>query len=527
MAGSGIVGATEVESGGIISPAGSDAAGDGPVGTLTTNGSLSMDAGSTLLANAVGTDTGTSVQVNGTTNELIQSDQVKVNGALTLSGSTIALTGTPLKYGQAYELFSATDGVTIDNSNVVAAVNPYLFLAPSLSTDGTNVYVTDERNGVSFASVANTRNESTVGGALDRLPANSSVAVAVSQLNAANARSAFNALSGEIHASARTALIQDSFFVRQAALDRLDGADCDSAQVDSTIRTADVRTKHDDGRCHSDRAVFWGEAYGSLGHNSGDGNAAAMQHSTTGFVMGADAPVLDTWRVGGLLSYGRSMFDIGSGRSSSGHSNNVSVGGYAGTHWGNLNLRLGATYTWDMLSIRRNVAFPGFGNRLNSNYLGGTAQGFGELSYKLHAGHTIVEPFGNVAYVNLHTDGYHEHGGPSAVRGAATDTGVTFSPFGFRASSAVQVGKLTLVPHGMVAYRHAFGLTTPTMRQVFASTNGGMDVGGVALSTNAVVVDAGLSARLTDRIDIGLSFIGQYGDQSVDSGARAHFRFKF
>ncbi|MFT8674959.1 MAG: autotransporter-associated beta strand repeat-containing protein [Acetobacter sp.] len=527
LSGTGMVGSTHVADGGILSPGGG-----GKIGTLTTNGSLTMDSGSTLLADGTGIDTGRSVTVNGVTGDVLQGDKVQVNGALNLTGGTVALdvaNGGTLKYGQVYQLVSATDGVSGQYDKLVTNLaNPYTFLAPSLVYDADSVNVMDTRNGVAFASVANTRNEIAAGGALDRLPTNNPVSTAVSQLDAQGARKAFNALSGEVHASARTALIQDSFFVRQAALDRLDNADCDSASADSTIRTADLRTKRDDGRCHSDRAMLWGEAYGSLGHNSGDGDAASMQHSTAGFVMGADAPVMETWRVGGLVSYGRSMFDIGSGRSSSGHSNNVSVGGYAGTHWGNLNLRLGATYTWDMLSIRRNVAVPGLGNRLTSNYMGGTAQGFGELSYKLHAGKTIVEPFGNVAYVNLHTDGYHEHGGASALNGKATDTGVTFSTFGLRASSAVQVGKLTLVPHGMVAYRHAFGLTTPTLRQVFAGTSGaGMDIAGVALSTNAVVLDTGLTLRLTDRIDVGLSYIGQYGDQSVDSGARAHFRFKF
>ncbi|WP_156473808.1 autotransporter outer membrane beta-barrel domain-containing protein [Acetobacter malorum] len=54
-----------------------------------------------------------------------------------------------------------------------------------------------------------------------------------------------------------------------------------------------------------------------------------------------------------------------------------------------------------------------------------------------------------------------------------------------------------------------------------------MDIAGVPLSINSAVVDVGLTAKLTDRIDFGLSYVGQYGNQSVDSGARAHFRLKF
>ncbi len=114
---------------------------------------------------------------------------------------------------------------------------------------------------------------------------------------------------------------------------------------------------------------MWGEAYGGWGHNSGDGNAAGMHHSVGGFILGADTPVFGTWRVGGLVSYGHSAFDVG-GRDSSGHSNTVSVGGYAGTHWGRLALRIGATYSWDMLGMNRQVAFAGYSSRESSAYMG-------------------------------------------------------------------------------------------------------------------------------------------------------------
>ena len=526
LAGTGTVGNTQIIAGGILAPASS-----GQIGTMTVNGNLGMTAGSTLAIDAAGTPTGAGLSVNGTSYQRMSSDLVNVMGAVTLSGGTVRLNvaGAPtLQYGQAYQIVSSAQGVSGRYDGLTTNLgNTYTFLTPSLVYGAESVDVMQARNAVTFASVGHSRNERTTGGALDSLPADNPVADAVSQLGAQGARTAFNALSGEVHASARTALIQDSFFVRQAALDRLGNAGCDSASADGTIRTADLRTQRDDG-CHADRAMLWGEAYGSLGHNAGDGNAATMQHSTAGFVMGVDAPVMETWRVGGLVSYGRSMFDIGTGRASSGHSNNVSVGGYAGTHWGRLNLRLGATYTWDMLSTSRTVAIPGLGERLSSGYLGGTAQGFGELSYRLHAGRSIIEPFGNVAYVNLHTDSYHEHGNAGAVNGKATDTGVTFSTFGLRVSSAIRVGKLVLVPHGMLAYRHAFGLTVPTQRQTFASMgSAGMDIAGVALSTNAAVLDTGLTARLTDRIDVGLSYIGQYGNQSVESGAKAHVRFQF
>ncbi|MFK0575623.1 autotransporter domain-containing protein [Acetobacter fabarum] len=498
---------------------------------MTVGGNYVSSSNSVLRVNGGTGSTGATVTVNGVSADVLNSDRLQVSGAVTLNGGQVTLitNGAALKYGQAYEIVSAASGVTGRYGSLnTDLTTSYLFLSPLLAYTDNTVDVMLTRNQTAFASVAGTRNERAAAGLLDVQPVSSPVSAALLQLDGQGARSAFNSLSGEIHASARTALVQDSFFVRQSALDRLNSADCDGASMNGTIHTASLKAGRTQDGCQSRGVALWGTAYGSLGHNSGDGNAVAMQHSTAGFVMGADALVARTWRVGGLVSYGRSMFDLGGNRNSSGHSNNVSIGGYGGTHWGRLNLRLGATYTWDMLSTNRTVALPGSGERLAGSYLGGTAQGFGELSYKLHIAHTVVEPFANVAYVNLHTNGYHERGGSAALAGKAMDTGVTFSTFGGRVSSEVHVRKLTLVPYGSVSYRHAFGLTTPTLRETFAQTgSGSMDIAGVALSTNAAVLDTGLTMRLTDRIDVGLSYIGQYGNQSVESGAKAHCSFKF
>ena len=219
----------------------------------------------------------------------------------------------------------------------------------------------------------------------------------------------------------------------------------------------------------------------------------------------------------------------GDTHSSSGKSNNVTLGGYGGTHWGRWNLRLGASYTWNMLSLSRTVAFPGFGNTLSSHYNGGTAQGFGELGYRLHMRGTVLEPFGNVAYVSQRTGHFTEHGGAAALVGQATQTGVTFATFGVRASSTFHAYGALLTPHATLGYRHAFGLTTATTHERFAagSQTYGMDVAGIALSRDTAVVDAGVSVKLTDRIDIGLSYIGQYGGLFTSSGAHGRVTFRF
>ncbi|MFT8587074.1 autotransporter domain-containing protein, partial [Acetobacter papayae] len=525
LEGTGSVGSTLIEKGATLAPT-------GMTGVLSVEGNLEMADGATLSVHEDHHPSGTTMEVNGQTYDQLNSGTVAVTGTTALSGTlnVNVIPGTLLKSHEYYTLITSDGGFSSKADTLQSNLtNLYTFLSPSLYYTDNDLDLLMSRNDVTFSSVVGTRNERAVAQVLDSLPESNVLVQGMESLDAAEARQSMNAVSGEVYASARTALIQDSVYVRQAALDRLETADCQEGGMSGAIHTASLATGRKDEGCLSGQAVLWGEAYGGLGRNNGDGNAASMHHSTTGFIMGLDTPIMDgKWRIGGLFSYGRSMFDVGSGRGSSGHSNNITVGGYAGTHWGALSLKLGASYTWNMLSMQRNVAIADYASRQSSSYSGGTAQAFGELGYRFHTAYGTVEPFGNVAYVNLDTNGYQEEGGAAALQGRGTNTGVTFSTFGVKMFKSVQVGKLLLLPHGSLAYRRAFGLLTPTNHTMLASVGSGdMDVAGVALSQDSAVVDAGLNVRLTDRVDVGLSYIGQYGNQSVESGAmgRAHFRF--
>ncbi|MCP1239299.1 MULTISPECIES: autotransporter domain-containing protein [Acetobacter] len=514
LAGVGSVGTTTVASGGGLSP-GMGSTG----GALHVVGNLSMNQGSSLLVNSLSTTQGL----------------VQVTGSASLSGGTVRLLGVEqnLHYGEQYTLLSAAQGVSGQYEGVsFEQAGAYPFLSPSLLYTANTVNLQLLRNAVPFAAVAQTRNQRAAGNGLQGMAVDSSVVRAVVQLGGTRVvDGALDALSGEIHASMRTLLLQDSMYVRQAVSDRLAGAWCDNGPAGQSARGMGVRlVRGTDEGCVADRAALWSQAYGGFGNNSGDGNAASLRHSTSGLIVGADTPLGEEarWRIGGLVSYGRSMVD-GGGRSASGRSNNITLGGYVGARWGGWRLHVEADYAWNLLSLSRQVTFAGFGNSLSSHYDGGTAQGTGELGYRFHMGRAVLVPFGNVAYVNQHTSSFREQGGVAALRGRAMASGVTFATFGVRASASFQTHGVWVTPHALLGYRHAFGILTATTHEVFAIGAGayGMEVAGISLSPDAVVMDVGGSVRLTDRIDIGVSYVGQYGGPAESSGAHGSVTVRF
>ena len=142
------------------------------------------------------------------------------------------LTGGVLQVLAANGAYRPKTNYTIienDGSDAVAGTfasitSSLAFLTPTVfynAGDGNDVVLQLERNSAYLCSVAKTKNQCNVATALDQFPTNDALFLAVLNQTAAGARQAFDALSGEIHATVPGVLADDSRYVREAVLGRL------------------------------------------------------------------------------------------------------------------------------------------------------------------------------------------------------------------------------------------------------------------------------------------------------------------
>ncbi|BCG89706.1 hypothetical protein MesoLj113c_58160 [Mesorhizobium sp. 113-3-9] len=332
-----------------------------------------------------------------------------------------------------------------------------------------------------------------------------------------------NALSGEIHADISGALVEDSRFARDAANSRIRSAfDGVSAPVLTTasIDTDGVRA----APANADGIVIWSQALAMTGDTNGSGDAAAFGRNTAGFIGGADAPV-GSWRLGVLGGYSHSRFDV-TDRASSGSSDNYNLGLYAGTQLGQFGFRAGAIYGWHDIETRRNVVFPAFSEQLSADYNAATAQAFSELAYRFDIGRNAFEPFANLAYVNLKTDGFAETGGTtSALTAQKTTTENTFSTFGVRASTQFDTGATKAALHGMLGWQHAYGNVGPTSDLAF-NTGASFTISGVPIARDALAVEAGFDVLLSPNAMLGASYSGQIAKDAQGHAFKVSFDLK-
>lgn len=499
-------------------------------GTLVVNGSLgqllSVNAGARLMGtgtvggavisgtvapgNSIGTlNLGNATFFTGSTYEVEvttagATDLIAATGNVTINGGTVQVMNPVGTYalGTRYTIITTGGNVTGTFSGL-SVLNPLPtpFINFALSYAPKAVYLDVLRSSVTFASVGQSDNQKATGAGLDSLPQSGTLIGALVQLTGPQAAQAFDQLSGEVHGSAKTALVEDSRLVRGAIGERMRGE-------------------------MGEGAYLWGQGYGSWGHTDSDGNAARSGRSIGGALFGYDRSAGENVRLGLLAGWSRSQFDVNA-RSSAGHANSVHLGFYGNGRWemgkGELALRGGGVYSWHKLETARQVTFPGFADSLNADYKAGSVQGFAELGYTMKTGKLAFEPYAGLAFVSLRSNGFTEAGGTAALTGHERTDSFTFGSLGLR--TTVSLGDTGNFRLG-TGWRHAFGNAAPLSIHSFGSTSQ-FAVAGSPIGGDQAEVEAGLDFAAGQGVRIGASYGGQFGKRASDHSVRATISVKF
>jgi outer membrane autotransporter protein len=526
LTGTGSIGGLSVSGGGIVAPGNS-------IGTLTVRGNVSFDVDGIyqVKANAAG-----------------QSDKINATGTATLTGGTVQVLAQGGSYARQtrYTILTANAGVTGKFTGVTSNL---AFLTALLSYDSKDVFLTLVRNDVTFASAAQTPNQRAVAMALDRSAPLSPLVQAVANLSATGARQAFDALSGELHGSVQTTIVDDSRYIRQAVLGRLrqapyaDGAGNMAALGSGGPMLAYAAAAPGGASADGDRSAFpvnpaaaaavpsadltfWAQGVGAWGRINSDGNAADVNRNLGGVFTGFDRR-FGEWRAGLAGGYTNSSPSV-SARASSASIDTAYFAGYAGTSFGPLNFRSGAAYAWHTIATNRSVMFPGFSEQASARYNAQESQVFGELGYGMSFGDIAAEPFAGVAWLHLSTDSFTETGGVSALGGASGSDDVGYSTLGARwASNYLMANGMMLMPRASLAWQHAFAALTPTTTLTLRNSGAAFGIWGVPIARDAALIEAGGDLQLSAQTKVGIFYVGQLATNAQDHSVKGNFTWRF
>jgi outer membrane autotransporter protein len=524
LGGTGTVGGIVVRTNTIVAPGNS-------IGTLNVSGNVSFGSGSIY-----------QVEINAAG----ASDHLAVTGTAILSGGTVDVQAEAGSYqpSTTYTILTAAGGLantTFDPFLSYTANDVVLTLTrKTVPTDPTDPTDPGEPTPqpVAFNSVAESGNQYRVADAVEALGPGHRLYNAVIGQSVAGARQAFNMLSGEAHASGTAAAFRNASLVQTALGSRLRQplfGNSIPLLAQSTYTAAYAADKPGAATqpvavtlpaiAAAPRYALWGEGFGSWGSVGGNGNAAGLDSSTGGFILGADTRLDGHSTVGMAGGFARTTFDV-DGRLSSGSTDSIFVALYGSTAWGNLNLRLGASYAWNDMDVSRSIRFPSFSDSTHASYDGYTALAFAELGYRVDLGAVQLEPFVGASVLRLHSDGFQEEGGAAALTGYAQDQDLATTTLGLRAEARLSES-LPLTVRGLLGWRHTFGDVAPESLLAFAGSESPFAVQGTPLDRDVLVAEAGLDWQASDAISFGIAYSGQAGEHAQEHSLKGNFTWRF
>ncbi|QHF43665.1 hypothetical protein PspS35_07545 [Pseudomonas sp. S35] len=464
-------------------------------GALAVEGDYQQGSGATLMTGLVA-----------------QADPAKlqVSKQASITGGTLYLSGQPNSYplGQRYSILQAKGALSGEFGSIDhREFSP--FLSVSQVRQGNDLLVEFGR-GQSLVSAAGTANQRVVANAADAQTLPSPLLQGLTALFPQQAPSALDQLSGELHASTQTVLIENSRVLRQAVLDR--------QRLVQDSRTAGPET--------ASRGV-WVQLPRQSGQLVGDDNTTRTSHSSTGLLVGFDHQLEQGTRVGVVAGSGSSEVKAGPRGKASVDTYQLAL--HVGHTWDAFGLYGGITYAQHEIQTKRRVSFPGVENRLAAKYTSRTVQTFVEANYKLSHDFWDWQPYLQLANVQQRSEGFEERGGLAALRGKSSKENVNLTIGGVRVNldlGKAQIGPSWLSVRGGLAYTHANGVLQPSTQ---AAWDGGrvMSVSGAPLDRLSTRLELGATARLTRDSALDLSFNRQQGERTRDQSIAAQYSLQF
>lgn len=490
LGGSGRIGALTVNRGGRVAPGNS-------VGTLQVAGDVTLGAGSTYAVELTPSS----------------SDRIVAGGKALLDGGTLtlALENSPTLLsgaqaqsliGRQYSILQAAGGIEGQFGQVLPN---YLFLGGSLDYAAGGVQLQVVRNDARFASVGATRNQRNVATAAEQLGAGNPVYESmVRSESLAAAQQGLQQLSGEIYPAIGAMLINDSLQLRDAVGERL-----------RHVPTSGERN-------------LWLKALGAWGKTDARSETAGATTSLGGVLAGVDGALDEQTRVGLVAGYSDSSLSLGSGTHSSASIDSYHFGAYIGREWGNWRMTGGAAYSWHRGDVKRDLQYGDVSGKQKAKLEARTAQLFTEAAYRIQLQPLALEPFANLAYVHLDSDGLHEKGDAAALQRGSDRRDAVLSTLGARVLKTVALNNhQQLELSGSLGWQHSLTAVESEEHLGFVAGGPSFAVRSSPLLRDAALVGVQASLALSASTRVNLDYHGQLAGRENTQGVGLSLNWQF
>ncbi|MGE4498017.1 MAG: autotransporter domain-containing protein [Deferribacterales bacterium] len=428
-------------------------------------------------------------------------DLAVIAGNADLSGGSVSVLAESGNWGNfaSYTILEA-GSLTGEFQNISSNL---AFLDPFLKYENNSVILDVYRNNASFESVTRTYNQKMISGALAGFGTDSGLYREILGMSASSARSAFDSMNGEIHATAVSAALNNSRLIRDSLTAHL-------------IERSALRITAENSA--------WVKLFGFTTDTDSDGNAAKYNADGQILIGGVDFQPASSGRFGITLGFESGDVEVNDGRNSDADIKTIHFGAYGSYNAGFAEFRAGGLMGFADVETERTAEAGGFRETLNGDYKARIFQTFAEAGKRISLGRGYIMPFISAAHVYMEADSFTEDGGDMALEVSDYSGNLLTASFGLRGNvSFTDIFGLG----AYAAYQHIAEGYEPERKSRFVSGGSGFDTKGLPLDRNSFIIGTDINCSITEAVNLSVGYGGSFGDYITEHHGKASISVAF
>lgn len=398
--------------------------------------------------------------------------------------------------------FSVTDGDLSGATIADATLESVFFEKASgkLAADNKSITTTVTRKAdVGFESFATTDNERAIARALEQ-SGNAFAGTVLSLGTEEEVNATYAALSDDMYAAARNALVMNATTVSRTVMDQARGF--------GEGRSAELEQGR--GRIWATGIGFWGDA---------EGESRGLDVDFRAGLLGGEVVAHETTKLGAFFGYGSTDYK---GRFGKIDGDDLHFGVYGLTDVGPVSFAYGVAYTTE--------------DRDSSHVLGTTAnshdedatvlQAYAEAAYRFDVAGAKIDPYLGLTWARVEADGFSEamSGESFAVKDQKDD--IQIATLGARATLPLTWGTMPVTLKADLGWSHYFGDTEAVTRMQLGAGGAIAELQAKELK-DQVSLGLGITGQVSQNATVGVSYTGSFGTDADTHGVTATFRYAF
>lgn len=398
--------------------------------------------------------------------------------------------------------FSVAEG-TLEGATIADATLESVFFEKAsgkLAADNKSITTTITRKAdVGFESFATTDNERAIARALEQ-SGNAFAGTVLSLGTEEEVNATYAALSDDMYAAARNALVVNATTVSRTVMDQARGF--------GEGRSAELEQGR--GRIWATGIGFWGDA---------EGESHGLDVDFRAGLLGGEVVAHETTKLGAFFGYGSTDYK---GRFGKIDGDDLHFGVYGLTDVGPVSFAYGVAYT-----AEDRESSHVFGTTANSHDEDATVlQAYAEAAYRFDVAGAKIDPYLGLTWARVEVDGFSEamSGESFAVKDQKDD--IQIATLGARATLPMTWGTMPVALKADLGWSHYFGDTEAVTRMQ-------LGVGGAIAELQAkelkdqVNLGLGITGQVSQNATVGVSYTGSFGTDADTHGVTATFRYAF